>query len=110
MRLQDTLPPVPYEAIHAAMTRAFGRDPANLFQSIDPVPVGAASIASAIIMPQPDRQLSGREPVGRQPPHLRIFRQRERAPLGSLPPLLVYALPRCRRHRLATEQRRPELV
>ncbi|MGY4396573.1 ubiquinone biosynthesis protein [Sphingomonas sp. UYAg733] len=45
MRLQDALPPVPYETIHAAMTRAFGRDPADLFQSIDPVPVGAASIA-----------------------------------------------------------------
>jgi ubiquinone biosynthesis protein len=45
LRLQDALPPVPYETIHAAMTRAFGRDPAELFQSIDPVPVGAASIA-----------------------------------------------------------------
>ena len=45
VRLQDALPPVPYDVIHAAMTRAFGRDPANLFASIDPVPVGAASIA-----------------------------------------------------------------
>ncbi|MEG3088696.1 2-polyprenylphenol 6-hydroxylase [Sphingomonas sp. PB4P5] len=45
LRLQDALPPVPYETIHAAMTRAFGRDPSALFQSIDPVPVGAASIA-----------------------------------------------------------------
>jgi ubiquinone biosynthesis protein len=45
MRLQDALPPVPYETIHAAMTRAFGRDPSALFASIDPVPVGAASIA-----------------------------------------------------------------
>jgi ubiquinone biosynthesis protein len=45
LRLQDALPPVPYETIHAAMTRAFGRDPAALFASIDPVPVGAASIA-----------------------------------------------------------------
>ncbi|MFC3581581.1 2-polyprenylphenol 6-hydroxylase [Sphingomonas hylomeconis] len=45
LRLQDALPPVPYETIHAAMTRAFGRDPSMLFQSIDPVPVGAASIA-----------------------------------------------------------------
>ena len=45
VRLQDALPPVPYDVIHAAMTRAFGRDPADLFASIDPVPVGAASIA-----------------------------------------------------------------
>ena len=45
LRLQDALPPVAYETIHAAMTRAFGRDPSALFQSIDPVPVGAASIA-----------------------------------------------------------------
>ena len=45
LRLQDALPAVPYETIHAAMTRAFGRDPAELFASIDPVPVGAASIA-----------------------------------------------------------------
>ncbi|QQV76142.1 2-polyprenylphenol 6-hydroxylase [Sphingomonas aliaeris] len=45
LRLQDALPPVPYETIHAAMTRAFGRDPSALFRSIDPVPVGAASIA-----------------------------------------------------------------
>ncbi|MEN2785560.1 2-polyprenylphenol 6-hydroxylase [Sphingomonas qilianensis] len=45
LRLQDALPPVPYETIHAAMTRAFGRDPSALFASIDPVPVGAASIA-----------------------------------------------------------------
>ncbi len=45
MRLQDSLPPLPYETIHAAMTRAFGRPPEDLFASIDPVPVGAASIA-----------------------------------------------------------------
>ena len=45
MRLQDALPPLPYETIHAAMTRAFGRPPEDLFASIDPVPVGAASIA-----------------------------------------------------------------
>ncbi|GAA0313866.1 2-polyprenylphenol 6-hydroxylase [Sphingomonas oligophenolica] len=45
LRLQDALPPLPYEVIHAAMTRAFGRPPEELFASIDPVPVGAASIA-----------------------------------------------------------------
>ncbi|RZF64254.1 2-polyprenylphenol 6-hydroxylase [Sphingomonas populi] len=45
LRLQDALPPLPYETIHAAMAKAFQRDPATLFASIDPVPVGAASIA-----------------------------------------------------------------
>jgi ubiquinone biosynthesis protein len=45
MRLQDALPPVPWPEIHAAMTRAFGRPPEELFAEIDPVPVGAASIA-----------------------------------------------------------------
>ncbi len=45
LRLQDTLPPVPWEQIHAAMTRAFGRPTEDLFSSIDPVPIGAASIA-----------------------------------------------------------------
>src|SRR5258706_1423883 len=45
MRLQDALPPLPYETIHAAMGKAFGRPPEVLFSSIDPVPVGAASIA-----------------------------------------------------------------
>lgn len=45
LRLQDALPPVPWETIHTAMTTAFGRDPADLFASIDPVPIGAASIA-----------------------------------------------------------------
>jgi ubiquinone biosynthesis protein len=45
MRLQDALPPLPYETVHAAMAKAFGRPPEALFSSIDPVPVGAASIA-----------------------------------------------------------------
>ncbi|MDO7840947.1 2-polyprenylphenol 6-hydroxylase [Sphingomonas immobilis] len=45
LRLQDALPPLPFEVIHAQMARAFQRDPATLFASIDPVAVGAASIA-----------------------------------------------------------------
>jgi ubiquinone biosynthesis protein len=45
LRLQDALPPLPYGTIHAAMAKAFQRDPSALFASIDPVPVGAASIA-----------------------------------------------------------------
>ena len=45
LRLQDALPPLPFEVIHAAMARAFQRDPATLFAEIDPIAVGAASIA-----------------------------------------------------------------
>ena len=44
-RLQDALPPVPFAIIEATMTRSFGRPLDQLFASIDPVPVGAASIA-----------------------------------------------------------------
>nr|WP_276046386.1 MULTISPECIES: 2-polyprenylphenol 6-hydroxylase [unclassified Sphingomonas] len=45
LRLQDQLPPVPFETIRAAMAASFGRDPNELFQRIEEVPVGAASIA-----------------------------------------------------------------
>jgi ubiquinone biosynthesis protein len=45
LRLQDQLPAVPYATIHAALTTAFGRDPAQLFASIEEEPVGTASIA-----------------------------------------------------------------
>lgn len=45
LRLQDRLPPVPYEPIRAAMEASFGRPLDQLFASIDPEPVGAASIA-----------------------------------------------------------------
>ncbi|MDG5489187.1 2-polyprenylphenol 6-hydroxylase [Sphingomonas sp. BGYR3] len=45
MRLQDRLPPLPFEPIRAAMEKGFGRPLEDLFASIDPVPVGAASIA-----------------------------------------------------------------
>ena len=45
LRLQDQLPSVPFATIHEAITAAFGRDPAMLFQRIEETPVGAASIA-----------------------------------------------------------------
>ncbi|MBB5685181.1 2-polyprenylphenol 6-hydroxylase [Sphingobium boeckii] len=44
-RLQDALPPAPFEVIRASIETALGKPVENLFQSIDPVPVGAASIA-----------------------------------------------------------------
>ena len=45
LRLQDRLEPVPFATIHAAMEAGLGRPTAELFASIDPEPVGAASIA-----------------------------------------------------------------
>jgi len=45
LRLQDQLPAVPYETIHAAIRTGLGRDPATLFSRIEQAPVGAASIA-----------------------------------------------------------------
>ncbi len=45
MRLQDSLPPAPFAAIRAAIETGLGGPIETLFQSIDPIPVGAASIA-----------------------------------------------------------------
>ncbi|WP_112380965.1 2-polyprenylphenol 6-hydroxylase [Sphingomonas carotinifaciens] len=45
LRLQDQLPPVPFETICAAMEASFGRPPSALFSRIEEMPVGAASIA-----------------------------------------------------------------
>ena len=43
--LQDSLPPVPFAEIEAAMEVAYGQKLETLFASIEPDPVGAASIA-----------------------------------------------------------------
>jgi ubiquinone biosynthesis protein len=45
LSLQDSLPPVDFEAIRAEIERSFAQPVEALFASIDPVPVGAASIA-----------------------------------------------------------------
>ena len=45
LSLQDSLPPVPFAQIKAAIESSFGQPLENLFTEIDPVPVGAASIA-----------------------------------------------------------------
>ena len=44
-RLQDALPPVAFAEIEAVLVEAFGGPWQRVFASIDPVPVGAASIA-----------------------------------------------------------------
>lgn len=45
LSLQDSLPPVPFAEIKAAIESSFGQPIDKLFAEIDPVPVGAASIA-----------------------------------------------------------------
>ncbi len=45
LRLQDDLPPAPFAEISKAIELALGKPIDALFRSIDPVPVGAASIA-----------------------------------------------------------------
>ena len=46
MRLQDALPPVPFETIREQLRLSFGRPIEDLFASIDEAPIGAASIAA----------------------------------------------------------------
>lgn len=43
--LQDRVPPIPLEQIHRQIRTALGKEPAQLFRSIDPEPLAAASIA-----------------------------------------------------------------
>ncbi len=45
LALQDQLPPAPFERIYAEIDMSLNKPAAALFQEIDPVPVGAASIA-----------------------------------------------------------------
>jgi ubiquinone biosynthesis protein len=45
LRLQDSLPPLPFDTIKVAIEAGLGAPIDALFQSIDPHPVGAASIA-----------------------------------------------------------------
>lgn len=45
LQLQDNLPPLPFDQIRRVIETALGKPIDQLFASIDPVPVGAASIA-----------------------------------------------------------------
>jgi len=45
LTLQDSLPPVPFAAIREVLEASFERPIADLFESIDETPIGAASIA-----------------------------------------------------------------
>jgi ubiquinone biosynthesis protein len=43
--LQDNVPPVPFEAIRREIEGSFGRPLESLFASVDPEPIGSASVA-----------------------------------------------------------------
>lgn len=43
-KLQDSVPPEPWEAIRDVITQELGRPPEEVFASIDPTPLGAASL------------------------------------------------------------------
>ena len=45
LALQDQLPPAPFDLIHAEIDTSLNKPAAELFESIDPVAVGSASIA-----------------------------------------------------------------
>jgi ubiquinone biosynthesis protein len=45
LSLQDSLPPIPFSAISTEIEASFGRPLAELYTSVDPEPVGSASIA-----------------------------------------------------------------
>ncbi len=45
LTLQDSLPPIPFAEVEAAIAASFGQLVSALFSEIDPEPVGAASIA-----------------------------------------------------------------
>ncbi|MDO7834424.1 2-polyprenylphenol 6-hydroxylase [Sphingobium sp. HBC34] len=45
LRLQDALPPVPFDTIRAQIEQSFGRPLEQIYSRFDEVPVGAASIA-----------------------------------------------------------------
>jgi ubiquinone biosynthesis protein len=45
LRLQDALPPVPFDTIRAQIESSFGRPLEEIYASFDEIPVGAASIA-----------------------------------------------------------------
>jgi ubiquinone biosynthesis protein len=44
-RLQDAVPPEPWEEIRAVLTRELGKAPEEVFATIDPLPIAAASLS-----------------------------------------------------------------
>ena len=44
-KLQSAVPPVPFEQLLPELMQVLGRDPHEIFNALDPIPVGSASIA-----------------------------------------------------------------
>src|SRR6185503_19490403 len=53
-KLQDTVPPFPWEEVAATLDNAFGRPHAQVFASIDHVPIASASVAQVHFAVLPD--------------------------------------------------------
>jgi ubiquinone biosynthesis protein len=53
-KLQDTVPPVPWDEVAATLDRAYGRPHGEVFRSIDPTPVASASVAQVHFAVLPD--------------------------------------------------------
>jgi ubiquinone biosynthesis protein len=53
-KLQDDVPPFPWEGVAATLDRAYGRPHAEVFRSVDPVPVASASVAQVHFAVLPD--------------------------------------------------------
>ncbi len=43
-KLQDTIPPIPYEQIRPVLVQELGEEPEHLYAELDPIPVASASI------------------------------------------------------------------
>lgn len=59
IKLQDSVPPEPWEKIHEVLSQELGQDPEQVFASIDPESMAAASLAQVHAATLPD----GREVV-----------------------------------------------
>jgi ubiquinone biosynthesis protein len=53
-KLQDAVPPFPWEEVAATLDRAYERPHAGVFRSIDPVPIASASVAQVHFAILPD--------------------------------------------------------
>ncbi|HUI90166.1 MAG TPA: AarF/ABC1/UbiB kinase family protein [Anaerolineales bacterium] len=55
-KLVDTVPPEPWDAIRTVLVRELGQAPEKVFSTIDPQPIGAASLAQVHAATLPDGQ------------------------------------------------------
>jgi len=53
-KLQDTVPPAPWEMIREVLIRELGREPEQVFMTIDPQPMAAASLAQVHVATLPN--------------------------------------------------------